>query len=160
KGELIILNHDFASFCGDFEPVGAWRLPCRSGEYRGHSIRILKISSHVVFGFDIVIAAEMAKRADAGRHSKDPLEQLQIVRTLVKQDASSFAFPGRSPVARLIVGFGSEPIGDRPTNTSDRSQVTGLHQSPELQKKRIRTLVEHRGKYLIRTLMSRQQTFS
>src|ERR1700730_1683554 len=97
----------------------------------------------------------MAKGADSLRHSKDPLNQIQIVRTLVEQHTSTLTCPGSSPIARLIIGFGSEPVSNRPIDAPDRTEIAGLHQLTELQIKRVRPLIEHRGKDLFRAVMGR-----
>src|SRR6516225_373521 len=141
------------------EPVGTGRFSSGSAEYGGHAVRIFEIGSNVVLDFDIMISAKIAECADSGRHSKDPLKQIKIVRALVEQHSPSLAFPGSSPIAGLIVGFCSEPVGNSPVYAPDRPQFARFYQPTELQKVRVRTLIEHAGKDLTRAPVSGNQAF-
>src|SRR6202007_340837 len=131
KEELIIFDYDFASLGGYFETVRPRRFPGGSVDNGRHTIRMLEIGCHIVFDLDIVIPAKIAKCADAGRHPKNPLENIQVVWALVEQQPAPLACPGSSPVTRLVVRFSPEPVSNRPVHTSDRSKIAGAHQLPE-----------------------------
>src|SRR6516164_6117403 len=97
KEEFVIFDHDFASFGGYFEAICTRRFPGGSADYSRHPVGILQVGSNVVFNFDIVIPAKLTKCPDSGRHSKDPLVQIQIVRALIEQNTPSLTRPRRPP---------------------------------------------------------------
>ena len=67
----------------------------------------------------MVILAELGDRGDLAGLTYEPAEQVEVVRALVEQDAAAFAFPGRTPAARVVVGLGPEPVGNRPVDAHD-----------------------------------------
>ena len=56
---------------------------------------------------DVVERPEAADRADLARHHavEHPLEEVEVVRALVRQHAAALARPGRAPAAAVVVGL-------------------------------------------------------
>ena len=55
-----------------------------------------------------------------------PLQQIEIMRTLVDEQPAPLAFPRGAPGAGLIVRLGAEPIRDDPMHTADIAEHTSL----------------------------------
>src|SRR5208282_2503346 len=77
----------------------------------------------------------------------EPLEQVEVMRTLVQQHAATFTRPGRAPAAARIVEFRAEPVRNGPTDSSNFAKLAALQQRSNLLVEGIRALVEHRGKH-------------
>jgi len=83
---------------------------------------------------------------NAIRHTADPLQQIQIVRTLVKQDAAALAFPGCPPIPGIKIRPGTVPIRDDPVHPPYSAQFPVLHDFFHLAVDMVGALVEHNPK--------------
>src|SRR5271166_2716720 len=86
----------------------------RTDECTGCAVRPLHVDRHVVLDFNLVKTSELAKAAHARGHSAKPLQRVQIVQTLVEQNAAAFTAPSRAPSAARVVSLGAKPVGVDP----------------------------------------------
>ena len=88
--DLQLVNLNFLIFADDLclfqihlKPVGSRRISRRRHKYAGCPVRILQIRRHIVFYLNIMPFALVAEGLNRLRHAADPLNQIQIMRTLV-----------------------------------------------------------------------------
>ena len=68
----------------------------------------------------------VAEGSHLHRHAAQPLQQIQLVRTLVQQHAATFSVPGRLPARRIIIALITIPVGDDPVDTSQLPKFAAL----------------------------------
>ena len=85
-------------------------------------------------------------------HAADPLPEVELMRTLVEQDAAALARPGGAPVAGIVVGLRAIPVGDDPVGAADAAVITALHQLAHLAIDAVCALVEHHAEDDLRVL--------
>jgi hypothetical protein len=90
--------------------------------------------------------ADGTKAPDLGRHTAYPLQEIQVVRALVQEDAAALSSPGRPPASGRVIGIGAEPIRDDPTDPQEPAQLAVFYHLLNLDVMRVRALVEHSGK--------------
>ena len=84
-----------------------------------------------------------ADSGNLGRDSADPLPQVELVRSLVDQDAAAFAAPCCTPIAGAIVCIRAVPAVDDPVGTADLAELSALDLFTDLDVQRVCTLIEH-----------------
>src|SRR5690606_3139448 len=108
-----------AAITSDLQPVGARRLAGGGDEVPGRSAGILQAGADLVLHLDRVrLAARPDRRHPAGHPARRPLQQVQVVWTLVDQHAAALALPGGTPAARGVIAPGAEPVGDDPADAA------------------------------------------
>src|SRR5262249_17078953 len=115
-------------------------------ESAGGAVLVFEISGDVIFDFDLVKAAELAKAADFSGHAQKPLHDVEVMKTLVEEHAAAFTLPGRAPAAAGVVGFGAEPIGHDPAHADDVAQFAALNEFLDFEIPRFGAKLEHAGK--------------
>ncbi len=146
--EPVILINQPSPFPRDFEPVGTGRLAGRCDKNAGGAILEIEESGDIVLNVDGVITSEPAESPHARGHAEEPLEEIEIMGTLIEQDAAAFAGPGGPPSPAGIVGGGAKPISDDPIDAPDFAQFARLDERADFPVKRVRPLIEHGGKDL------------
>src|SRR5699024_8256344 len=72
-----------------------------------------------------------------------PLPQVELVRSLVDQDAAALAAPGRAPCRLVVVALRAPPGGDDPGGVAQLPELAGVDQGLQVGVHGVRALVEH-----------------
>ena len=94
-----------------------------------------------------MIPAQGAGGPHPARHSKNPLEEIEIMRALVEKHAAPLATPGRAPAAGRVIRLGAEPIGDDPVDPADRAEFAAVNHFANFDVIRVSALVKHLGEH-------------
>ena len=85
----------------------------------------------------------VAECAHAGGHSADPLQQIQIVGTLVQQYAAPFSVPGGAPSAGIVVSLAAIPVCNQPAHALQCAVLSALDDFMHLAVDAVGALIEH-----------------
>src|SRR5690242_6576753 len=77
------------------------------------------------------------------RDSADPLPEVQLVRGLVDQDATTLAAPGGPPIGLVVVALWTPPGRDDPAGPPDRPDLAGVDDLLDPLVERVVALIEH-----------------
>ncbi len=151
---------DAALLGGDFQFVHAGGFTGGSDEGGSGAVVVFHDGGDIVFDFDFVETAKFAEATDLLRHAKKPLEEVQIVRALVHENASALALPGAAPAAGGIVVIGAEPVGDLPVDAADFAQFTAIDEVLQFLEGGVRAHVEHGGEDFALVCVRSDQAFT
>lgn len=130
-------------FARDFQLVHARGLAGGGDKGGGGAVVVLQHSGHVVLDFDLMEAAELAETTDFLRHTKHPLEEVEIVWALVHENAAALPFPRAAPAAGGVVVVGAEPISDFPMDATHGAKLAAVDEVLHLFKAGVGAHVEH-----------------
>ena len=85
-----------------------------------------------------------------GTHSNHPLNQVQLMGTLIKEYAAAFAVPSCTPTTRIIIGLCAIPIGDNPIHPFHVTNSARNNNFTHLSIQAIRALIKHHCKQRLR----------
>src|SRR3954471_15445775 len=98
--KLARFGDNSTTVAGDFQTVGSRGFAGRCDEMSDRAVGEFDDGGHFIFPFNGVICADSADGGDAlRRKAGDPPDLVEVVRTLVDQDAATFAGPCRAPTA-------------------------------------------------------------
>ncbi len=147
--QFIVFTHNVAFVHRDLKPVCARRVTGGCDEHPCRAVGVFGINGDIIFHFDIVPLAFMAKCLDFGRHAANPLPEVQIVRTLVEQNPAAFANPGCAPAAGIVIGLGAVPVSDNPVDAADFAEFPALNHFAQFAVKAVGALVVHNRVHFI-----------
>src|SRR5205085_4830110 len=87
----------------------------------------LEIRAHIVLNFYIMKPSQLAEAPHFAWHAHKPLEDIEVVQTLVEQNSASLALPGGAPSATGVVRFRPKPIGHDPIHANYFAQLAALY---------------------------------
>ena len=92
-----------------------------------------------------MVFADRNRAADLDRQPEEPLEEVEVVRTLVQQHAAALSGPGRAPRTAVVIALGTEPVGDGPVDPDDFAEFAVFDHLLDLPVRLAGALVEHEG---------------
>lgn len=100
--KLIFFAHQFAFRADDLKTVCSRRIGGRRDKGTRRAVREFKLCRYIVFRFDLMPFSEMAECAHFRRHHPaNPLQQIQLMGTLIEQNAAAFPLPSGAPCAGI-----------------------------------------------------------
>ena len=127
EDDSVVLYHYLAHIAGDFQPVGARRLPGGCNVFPCGAVVVFEVGHHIVLYLDIIIFAKAGLGEYPVRHPEHPLPEIKLVRILIDQRTAAFRLPGRTPCTAVMVGLGAVPVCDNPRNPLYMAQLPLLY---------------------------------
>src|SRR5690606_20749108 len=132
EGETVVLEDDASACAGDLEKVRSRGLRGRRDERAGGAFRPFEVRGDRILDLDVAMASELAEGADAGGHSEQPLERVQVVQTLIDEHAAALTLPCGAPATARVVGVRAEPVGVDPCHPHEPPELSVPDELPEL----------------------------
>src|SRR5215212_645019 len=150
RGRPAFVDHDLAAVAEDLEPIGAHHVVRCGDKDSGAAAAVVDQRGDLVL--DRYVAAETVGHLGVYRlgDAADPLPEVELVRSLVDQNPTTFAAPGASPCALVVVDLGTPPGRDDPTGVPNLTDLTRTHDFFDFPVERVVALVEHDGECELR----------